>query len=105
MNTVQVKDQNKEQGDKNQSKEIISRLFEQVINNFDLNAIDALIDADIRIHDPVMGEMQGIEAFRQLVAVFQTAFPQQHTTVEDLVAEGDLVAALHTHTGVHTGSF
>jgi steroid delta-isomerase-like uncharacterized protein len=88
-----------------QNKETVRRLYDEVLNRQDADAIDALVDANVVIHDPMMGEMYGIEAFRQFIATFQLAFPQQHTTVEAYIAENDLVTALHTHTGVNTGSF
>jgi steroid delta-isomerase-like uncharacterized protein len=87
------------------NKAIVKRLYEEVFNNQDAHTIDALIAAEITIHDPLMGEMQGIEAFRQFTTIFLSAFPQQHTSVESLIAENDLVAALHTHSGVNTGNF
>ena len=40
-----------------------------------------------------------------MLGVFRRAFPGFQTTVQDLVAEGDRVAALHTHYGTHTGEF
>ncbi len=88
-----------------QNKAIVNKLYDEVFNNQDTRAIDNLVAAEITIHDPMMGEMHGIDAFRQFTAVFLSAFPQQHSTVETLIAENDLVAALHTHTGVNTGSF
>lgn len=87
------------------NKEVVRRMYQEIFNNGDVNFIDALIASDITIYDPVMGNMHGIEAFRQFFTVFRTAFTQQNTTVEALIGEDDLVAALHTHNGVNTGSF
>jgi steroid delta-isomerase-like uncharacterized protein len=87
------------------NKQIVYRLYEEVFNRQEAAAIDQLIAPDIIVHDPMIGEMHGIDAFRQFAALFIAGFPQQHTTVELLVEEGDLVAALHTHTGVNAGPF
>lgn len=89
----------------NANKQIVRRLYDEIFNNQDSRAIDVLIADNITIYDPVMGEMHGIDAFRQFAAVFQSAFSEQNTTVESIIAENDLVAALHTHAGVNTGSF
>ncbi len=88
-----------------QNKTVVRRLYEEVFNALDTTLLDELVASDVIIHDPMMGELQGIDAFRQFTTVFITAFPQQHTTLEALIAEDDLVAVLHTHTGTHNGSF
>jgi steroid delta-isomerase-like uncharacterized protein len=87
------------------NKAVVRQLFEQVLNNHDLELADTLIDPQIVMHDPMMGVATGVSSFKQLVALFLTAFPQQHTTVDHLVAEGEYVVALHTHRATHTGPF
>ncbi len=67
---------------------------------------DLLLAPDIAYHGPpFIGDLQGRDAFKQMVGVFRSAFPDLQTTIQDLVAEGDRVAALHTHSGTHTGEF
>jgi steroid delta-isomerase-like uncharacterized protein len=87
------------------NKATVLRLYQELFNNGDSSVIDAIIANDITIYDPIMGDMHGIEAFRQFFTVFRSAFPQQNTTVEMLVGEGEFVAALHTHNGVNNGDF
>jgi steroid delta-isomerase-like uncharacterized protein len=87
------------------NKEVVRRMYQEIFNSGDANVIDTLIAGDITIYDPVMGNLHGIEAFRQFFTIFRTAFTQQNTTIEALIGEGDLVAALHTHNGVNTGTF
>src|SRR5215213_4767508 len=87
------------------NKTVVARLYEEVFNQQNSQAIDRWIASDVLIHDPMMGEARGIDAYRQLAAFFLDAFPQQHTTLEAFVAEGDLVSVLHTHTATNTGSF
>lgn len=65
-----------------------------------------LIAADLRYHGPdMLGDLQGREAFVQLLSGFRAAFPGFETDVHRLVAEGDTVAAWHTHSGTHGGEF
>lgn len=87
------------------NKAVVEKLYAEVIDKQNVSAIDALVDLAVTIHDPMMGEMHGIDAFRQFIAAFLTGFPQQRADIELLVAENDLVAALHTHIAVNTGSF
>src|SRR5947208_12747268 len=47
--------------------------------------------------------MQGLEAFKQFLSLYLTAFPDARFTVEDMIAEGDRVVARHTFRGAHQG--
>ena len=87
------------------NKAVVRRLFDELVNGYDLHVVDEIIAPDIVLHDPVFGTAGGIDMFKQLLGVFRTAFPEQHTTLDVLTAEGDLVTALHTHTGRHLGPF
>jgi predicted SnoaL-like aldol condensation-catalyzing enzyme len=83
-------------------RELVHRIFDEVINNGNLGAIDELFTDDYVDHGP-MGDMQGREAFKQLVAQWREAVPDVHCRVENVIVEGDLAAwTVHT-TGTHTG--
>jgi steroid delta-isomerase-like uncharacterized protein len=88
-----------------QNKAVVRRVFEEIVNKQNLAAIDDLLSPDIVIHTPVPGVGSGIESFRQFIGMFLSAFPQQHTELHDLIAEGDRVAVRHTHRGTHGGEF
>lgn len=47
----------------------------------------------------------GPEGMRIIVEMFLAAFPDFHMTLEDIIAEGDIVAARFTETGTHRGVF
>jgi steroid delta-isomerase-like uncharacterized protein len=67
---------------------------------------DELIAEDFIYHGPPMlGEVRGREGFKQLLGGFRAAFPNFETEVKMLIAEGDVVAAWHTHRGQHEGEF
>ena len=67
---------------------------------------DEVIAEEIVYHGPAMlGEVRGRDGFKQILGVFRSAFPGFETTVEDLVAEGDLVAVRHTHHATQAGEF
>ena len=87
------------------NKAVVRRLFDELVNGYDLQVVDEIIAPDIVLHDPMFGTQSGSEMFMQLLDVFRTAFPEQHTTLDLVTAEGDLVTALHTHTGRHLGPF
>jgi predicted ester cyclase len=50
-----------------------------------------------------MGDMHGRDVFRQMVEQWRAAVPDVHCTVDNIVADGDLVGwTVHT-TGTHIG--
>ena len=88
-----------------QNKSIARRLYDEVINQENATVIDEIFAPNVVLHDPIMGTHTGIDAFRQLLGVFDTAFPRHRVQVEGMTAEGDFVSVLHTHTATHTGPF
>ena len=86
-----------------ENKAVVRRFFDNAASGA---GDDELIAEDIVYHGPAMlGEVHGREVFKQLLGVFRAAFPGFETEVKQLVAEGDVVAAWHTHRGRHTGEF
>ena len=51
------------------------------------------------------GPLEGLEAWRQFTGPFVEAFPDLRLTVEDIMAEGDMVAARVAFDGTHRGEF
>ena len=48
--------------------------------------------------------MQGLEAYKQFISMYLTAFPDSRFTIEDLIAEGDTVVVRYTVRGTHQGN-
>jgi predicted ester cyclase len=84
------------------AKTAVRRIFDEVINEGRLDTVEELFADDYVDHGP-MGDLQGREAFVQLVQAWRGAVPDVHCEVEHLVAEGDLVGWLVRTTGTHTG--
>jgi steroid delta-isomerase-like uncharacterized protein len=87
------------------NKAVVARIYEELINQGNKQVIDECFDENVVLHDPFIGTLCGVSAFHQLNAIFDLAFPSHTVTVECIVAEGDKVAVLHTHTATHTGEF
>jgi len=49
--------------------------------------------------------LHGPEEFKQFLSLYLTAFPDARFTVEDDLAEGDLVVSRSTLCGTHQGEF
>jgi steroid delta-isomerase-like uncharacterized protein len=87
-----------------QNKMSIQRWVEVAWNNGNLAIADEVYSADYLLHDPA-GPIQGPEALKQFVATFQTAYPDIHATIEDMIAEGNKVVWRYTVRGTHQGEF
>lgn len=88
-----------------ENKTVVRRLFEEVVNQGNLDLIDEIIADDIVTHTPVPGVAPDREGFRQFLGLFLAAFPEQSVEVDDVIAEGDLVTVRHTHHVTHGGDF
>jgi len=73
------------------------RLFEEF--NKGKAAAMAVIDRSIDMR----GDLK--DAWKQMESEWYDAFPDMHVTIDDMVAEGDKVAARVTMTGTHKGKF
>ena len=84
-------------------KDVARRFFEEIWNARDEAAIDRYIPEDAAGNDPDFG--MGREGFRNQWRQWQTAFPDLHFEIVDLLAEGDKVLTRWVLTGTHRGPF
>ena len=83
-------------------KSTLIRMFDEIINEGNLDVADELFAADYVDHGP-MGDTEGREAFKELVGAWRSAVPDVHCTVENVLVEGDLAGWTVRTTGTHTG--
>ncbi|HXF82712.1 MAG TPA: ester cyclase [bacterium] len=86
------------------AKELV-RQFYDLINTGQTARADALIAPDFTDHPGVPGLPPGRDGLLQFVAMARAAFPDLHVAVEDLIAEGDRVAARVVVSGTQRGVF
>ena len=87
-----------------QNKQLVRRMYE-VINGRDLSLATELLTEDVVYHDAAPGLPPGREGYLAFTQMFLDAFPDLQLTVEDLLAEGDRVAARVRGRGTHQGEF
>lgn len=88
-----------------ENKTIVRRFYEEVINQGNVNAIDELMDVEHQDHGEVLfGSVHGREAIKQGIIAFTTVVPDYHVTVEDIVAEGDMVGVRGMMSGTQRGA-
>ncbi len=84
---------------------LIRRMFDNAFNQGTFAVVDELVAVDGVTHSVAWGMPNNREGLKQLIAMFRSAFPDLHCTVEDEINEGDKVAAHWTIRGTHTGLF
>lgn len=88
------------------NKALLQRFYDEVLNQGKLDAIDELIAENVIEHEQFgPGMPEGRAAARQIIAMFRSAFPDLHATLDDAVAEDDKVAVRGTWRGTHQGEF
>lgn len=86
-----------------QNKAAIRRNWAEVANKGDLSIIPELVAPNFLLHSTP--EVKGPEGFKRNIVTIRAAFPDIHVTVDNLVAEGDMVAAFCTMTGTFKGKY
>jgi predicted ester cyclase len=81
----------------------VRHLFDAVWNEARFDGLDTLWAPEAPFHFRGRAPSVGPGQLRDQVAGWRTAFPDFRFAVEDLVAEGDRVAARLRFTGTHTG--
>jgi steroid delta-isomerase-like uncharacterized protein len=84
------------------NKEIVRRVSVEPWEG-NVGVIDELVGADYVGHDPAMPEQHGLEGVKEFVATYLSAFPDGRITVDEQLAEGDLVATRWTGRGTQQG--
>lgn len=89
-----------------ESNRLFFQRFLQFINTGSHELAAELVSPDANFHAPGAAEpLRGPEGYLQLLAMLRGGFPDVQWTLEDLVAEGDRVAARFTMSGTHNGPF
>jgi steroid delta-isomerase-like uncharacterized protein len=87
-----------------QNKAIARRRIEEGVNQRNLALIDELLAPTCVHHFPGNPPLDRT-AFKEVSAMFHRAFPDLHETIEDEIAEGDMVVQRLTSRGTHTSEF
>jgi steroid delta-isomerase-like uncharacterized protein len=87
-------------------KAIVKRVYE-IISTGDFDRAEEIADPDAPDNELLPGDppTKLINTFKETFSEARKAFPDMRVTVEDLLAEGDRVAARVTMRGTHRGEF
>jgi predicted SnoaL-like aldol condensation-catalyzing enzyme len=80
------------------------RIIEEVINRKILDLADKLFSEEHELHPEAVGVARGPEGMKRAFAGLHEEFPDIHVEIEEMVAEGDVVATRLTFSGTHAPS-
>jgi steroid delta-isomerase-like uncharacterized protein len=86
------------------NKAIVRRSIEKILNEKQYDLVDEFFVDDIKLHGTgpsIFGRAAQLELYTKQFA----AFPDWHTTIDEMVAEGDKVVVRITSNSTHLGDF
>ena len=85
------------------NKAIVRRWTEEGGNQGNLAVFDELSAPNWVYHDPSFPTVRTLADYKRWVTETRNAFPDNHITIEDMIAEGDKVVLRWTLRGTNTG--
>jgi predicted SnoaL-like aldol condensation-catalyzing enzyme len=76
---------------------LVSAFYDEFVNQNNTELLDAFVATNVIVHDPHIGAVKGLAAFKFLLTLFRGGFPSQHTIVHYLCVEGDTISVAHSH--------
>jgi steroid delta-isomerase-like uncharacterized protein len=93
--TQHKKEENTMSTEKNKAS--VRRFIEEAFNKGNLAVVDETIAPNYVYHS--FQDVKGTEGMKQFITMMRTTFPDLHITIDDIVAEGDMVAYRFTLRG------
>lgn len=87
------------------NKSVVRRVHDELWSEGDFLGIDELVAPDFVGHAPLGPDWQGAQGLRTRIRAHRATFPDWKERVEEIVAEGDLVAVRFTSIGTDRGGF
>jgi predicted ester cyclase len=75
-----------------ENKAIVRRWFEEVWNQRNVAAIDALAAETFKLYHSAMPSGMDLQTYKRYHPAFMAAFPDLRMEIDDIIAEGDRVA-------------
>ena len=83
----------------------VRRFFDEVWNNGNVGEAEAFLAPEFVSHNSFDVAIVGSRAYGEAVTSYRAAFPDFHTTLEDVLVDGDRVVVRGTDRGTHRGDF
>ncbi|WP_344165016.1 ester cyclase [Kribbella yunnanensis] len=85
------------------NKGVVKDFIDGLFSQGDLGAVDTYLAEDFLNNDPPFGVTPDREGMRAAGGMMRAAFPDWHSDLHALIAEGDLVVERFTASGTHRG--
>jgi predicted ester cyclase len=88
------------------NKSVVRRLVEECVNTHRDELLDRFVAGDVTVHPGTPGtapDTEGLDQLRASFRRFRATFPDLHVGLDQVLAEGDLVAARWTASGTQSG--
>ena len=83
----------------------IVRRYQEIYNSNDLDRLTEVVSEDLLTPNIMPGIPHGLEGAKTAHRIMLAGFPDYQTIIDDMISEGDKVAARIKMTGTHTGEF
>jgi steroid delta-isomerase-like uncharacterized protein len=87
-----------------ENKHLVRR-YQDIYNSNELDRLTEVLSEDLLTPNIMPGIPHGVEGAKAAHRIMLAGFPDYQTIIEDMIAEGDRVAARIKMTGTHTGEF
>ncbi len=87
-----------------QNKGLVQRILSEGDKN-NISIMDEVCTTDYKMYWPSNAEPISLEEHKELWQAFITAFPDLAHTIDEIIAEGDIVSTRETVRGTHKGEF
>lgn len=88
-----------------QSKAVIRRAYEEIWNQRNVEVVDEIVAEDFLNYAAPPDRQRGRQGLKEVVRMFESAFPDFRYEVEDVIAEGEKVVVRDVFRGTHEGDF
>jgi len=88
-----------------ENKAVIRRAYDELWNERNVSVVDELVAEDFLNHAAPPGRQRGRQGLKDVVRMFESAFPDFRYGVEDVISEGEKVVVRDVFTGTHRGDF
>ena len=87
-----------------ENKNIVRR-YQEIYNSNDLDRLTEVVSEDLLTPNIMPGIPAGLEGAKAAHRIMLVGFPDYQTVIEDMIAEGEKVAARIKMSGTNTGEF
>lgn len=88
-----------------ENKAVIQRAYDELWNERNIDVVDELVTEDFLNHAAPPDRQRGRPGLKDVVRMFEVAFPDFRYEVEDVISEGEKVAVRDVFRGTHEGDF